>query len=129
GKRSPLYEGPGPRLLLPFTPHETQPQLRHDEAFHFLRDQRPVTRAHLLHTLKVIRKQSYALSNREQDADTTGVSYPIYDHYGQVTAALTVSGLSSRFKDDNLIFIKKRTKKAAKAISIQLGYRGDVFNE
>src|SRR5699024_11251498 len=80
-------------------------------------------------SLKVIRKQGYAFSNGEQDADTTGVSYPIYNHYGQVTAALTVSGLSSRFKDDNLIFIKKRTKKAAKAISIQLGYRGDVFNE
>lgn len=129
GKRSPLYVGSGPRLLLAFMPDERQQQLLHEKEFHFLGNQRPVNRAHLLHTLKVIRKQGYAFSNGEQDADTTGVSYPIYNHYGQVTAALTVSGLSSRFKDDNLIFIKKRTKKAAKAISIQLGYRGDVFNE
>lgn len=77
----------------------------------------------LLEELDDIRKQGYAYSIGEQDPDTTGISYPIYNFKEEVIASLAVSGLSSYYEGDNLVSIKKHTEKTAKEISEELGYR------
>src|SRR5699024_5246418 len=73
--------------------------------------------------LEQIREQGYSYSVGEQDADTTGLSYPILNHHNRAVAALAVSGLSSHFTGENLERIKKQTKETAKKNSQQLGYR------
>lgn len=121
GKSSPLHIGSGPKLLFAFMPAEkqigvignllaTEPLLQEDELF----DQ-----------LQKIRDNGYAYSIGEQDEDTTGISYPIYDFRNHVVASLTVSGLSSHFIGENLAFIKTETQRAAIMISKKLGYIGD----
>lgn len=79
--------------------------------------------------LATIRKEGYAYSIGEQDADTTGISYPLYDYSNQVIAALTISGLSSYFEGDSLETIKKASAHTAESISKELGYRIEYAKE
>ena len=77
----------------------------------------------LLAELENIRKQGYSYSIGQQDAHTTGISYPIYNFKEEVIASLAVSGLSIYYEGDNLTRIKKHAEKTAKEISEELGYR------
>lgn len=124
GKSSPLYLGSGPKMLLSSLPKERQEEILGAEELYFIPDQTPIDKIRLLEELASIQKEGYAYSIGEQDADTTGISYPIYDFYGKMIAALTVSGLSSHFEGDKLTFIKTKTKNTANEISGKLGYRG-----
>ncbi|MEN1969259.1 IclR family transcriptional regulator [Lentibacillus sp. N15] len=127
GKSTPLYMGSGPKLLLAFLPEERQQKVLQAEELHFLGDHQPIDRKSLTMELEKIKQEGYACSIGEQDADTTGISYPVYNHLGVVVAALTVSGLTSHFEGENLAFIKTSTKLSAEAISNKLGYRGEGF--
>lgn len=122
GKNSPLYIGSGPKLLLSFMPKEKQKEILGTEELYFLTEKTPIDKSHLMEELDTIREEGFSYSISEQDADTTGISCPIYDHHGKVIAALTVSGLSNHFEGDNFIQIKKETEKTAREISKKLGF-------
>lgn len=127
GKSSPLYLGSGPKLLLAYLDRTRQEKILDVATSYRPNDKEPIDRQQLLDELDVIRQNSYAYSVGEQDADTTGISYPIYDYRNQVIAALAVSGLSSHFEGANLNQHKAKTKQTAETISRQLGYRGPDF--
>ncbi|MUV38658.1 putative HTH-type transcriptional regulator YagI [Lentibacillus sp. JNUCC-1] len=118
GKTLPLYIGSGPKLLLAYLEEEAQAAIF--EQIHPA-DKRPET---LKKELQQIRRQGYALSISEQDPDTTGLSFPIKNHTGEVVAALAVSGLSSYFEGEGLTDIKEKTRQTAERISAKLGYTG-----
>ncbi|MEC5424184.1 IclR family transcriptional regulator [Virgibacillus sp. C22-A2] len=122
GKSSPLYIGSGPKMLLAFLPKEKQKQILSGPLVPF-NNNKAVKKERLLKELETIREEGYAYSVGEQDADTTGISYPIHDHQNQVIASLAVSGLSSHFKGKSLQRIKSKTEKTAQQISRKLGYR------
>lgn len=122
GKSSPLYIGSGPKLLLAFLAKETQDRILSGE-LKPLRGQKKINRQKLREELETIREKGYAYSIGEQDADTTGISFPIYDYRGQVLASLAVSGLSSYYVGENLKIIKEKSSETARSISLQLGYQ------
>ncbi|OZU87726.1 IclR family transcriptional regulator [Virgibacillus indicus] len=123
GKNSPLYIGSGPKMLLAYLTEMRQAEILDESELTSLNTDKVIDRKELMRELDRIRRDGYAYSIGEQDADTTGISYPIYDIHGQVIAALTVSGFSKHFEGDNLQLIKGKTKQTAKLISEQLGYR------
>ncbi len=120
GKSVPLYIGSGPKLLLAY--------MNDDERATVLRgplttlNNEQIDKQKLVKELNDIREKGYAISVDEQDLNTTGVSYPIYNHQKKMVAALTVSGLSSYFEKDNLQYIKEETENTAEQISRSLGY-------
>ncbi|GEL76547.1 IclR family transcriptional regulator [Tenuibacillus multivorans] len=122
GQSVPLFIGSGPKLLLAYMPEEERLEVLEKHDMYSMTEEKPIDKATLWDELVMIRQKGYALSISEQDLDTTGISFPILDYQGQVLAALTVSGLSSRFEGDNLTFINKETKIAANEISKRLGY-------
>ncbi|SHF83733.1 IclR family transcriptional regulator [Ornithinibacillus halophilus] len=113
GKSSSLLIGSGPKLLLAHLPEEEQAQVI-GEGVDYLK---------LYDELCTIREQGYAYSIGEQDPDTTGISYPIFDFHQHVVGALTVSGLSHYFTGNNLQKIKKETLNTAFEISSKLGFK------
>src|SRR5690625_942083 len=123
GKSTPLYTGSGPKLLLAYLPEQEQEKILARPFTTSLADGREINRDELKQELKKIRKQGYAYSIGEQDIDTTGVSFPIFNYEGKVIASLAISGLSSYYEGDNLEKIKNKSQQAAKNISEQLGYR------
>ncbi|CDQ42041.1 MULTISPECIES: IclR family transcriptional regulator [Virgibacillus] len=121
GKSVPLYIGSGPKLLLAFQTKERQEEIINQSELVAIH--RPIEKERLRVELQQIQAQGYAYSIAEQDEDTTGISYPIYNHQQQVIAALAVSGLTSHFEGDDLEHIKVETKITALDISRRLGYR------
>ncbi|MFD1039975.1 IclR family transcriptional regulator [Virgibacillus byunsanensis] len=124
GKSSPLYIGSGPKMLLATLPKKRQFEILDDTELFKFNDPLPINKEELIRELEGIRQSGYAYSIGEQDADTTGISYPIYNHQNQVIAALAVSGLSSHFEGENLTLLKDKAKQTARTISGELGYRG-----
>ncbi|NBJ70155.1 MULTISPECIES: IclR family transcriptional regulator [Clostridia] len=121
GKSVPLYLGSGPKLLLAYLPEEKQHEIVRQSELRSMH--RLVKQEELLQELRQIRESGFAYSVGEQDEDTTGVSYPIFNHHSHMIAALAISGLSTRFSGENLQRIKEKTKRAADRISKKLGYR------
>ncbi|GGK04048.1 HTH-type transcriptional regulator KipR [Lentibacillus kapialis] len=127
GKNSPLYLGSGPKMLLANMSGARQEEILAESKLHQAVKSGTINKEELLQELRTIYEEGYAYSIGEQDADTTGISYPIYDYSSQVIAALAVSGLSSHFEGDNLELLKMKSKATAEAISRKLGYRGPDF--
>lgn len=123
GKSTPLYIGSGPKLLLAHMPKEKQQKILGAQPLKPYKNNIPIKVEELWDELTTIRKKGYAYSTGEQDLDTTGLSYPIYDFQNEVIASLTVSGLSRYFEGDHLTLIKERTEQTALAISRKLGYQ------
>ncbi|PTY94769.1 IclR family transcriptional regulator [Heyndrickxia sporothermodurans] len=117
GKRSPLYLGSGPKLLLAFLPDKKRKEILDAAAI------RPLNKNQIINEIEEIKRNEFAISYGEQDEGTTGISFPIYDYHRKVIAALAVSGPSYRFEGAHLEMIKEKTKKSAKDISSEMGYR------
>lgn len=123
GKSAPLYAGSGPKLLLAYLPEEKQKEIILLAKTATFPNGKPIQTDQLAKDLDKIKKQGFSWSSGEQDEDTTGISYPIFDFRKEVVAALAVSGLSSHFTGEHLELIKQKTNQTAEAISDKLGYR------
>lgn len=124
GKNAPLHIGSGPKMLLAHL-KEDEKDAVFSETLYCKDGIQKINKEQLLDELKEIKEKGFAYSIGEQDADTTGISYPIFDHQKKVIASLAVSGLSSYYEGENLITIKKHVKQTAEEISEELGYRDE----
>ncbi|WP_085523806.1 IclR family transcriptional regulator [Tuberibacillus sp. Marseille-P3662] len=123
GKRSPLHLGSGPKLLLAMQEDSFIDEYIKALNQNNLWDYHLMNKQEILGELRSINGQGYAISKGEQDPETIGLSYPIYDHTGAVLAALTVSGPAIRFFGERGQSIQKQTDRTAQRISEVLGYR------
>lgn len=123
GRSTPLYVGSGPKMLLAHLPEDEQEELLKAPTLFSLTN-RIIDKRALVKELQEIRKQQFSYSVDEQDADTTGISFPIFNYENKVVAALAISGLSSRFQDEKLELMKRHGSETARRISKQLGYKG-----
>lgn len=121
GKNAPLHIGSGPKMLLAHLTADEKDAV-FSETLYCKDGKEKINKDQLLHELEKIKEKGFAYSIGEQDEDTTGISYPIYDHRGKVIASLAVSGLSSYYEGDNLTNIKRHAKQTAEDISEELGY-------
>lgn len=127
GRSVPLYIGSGPKLLLAFMSADVQLEIMKQAKMTLTRKR--IDKAELQQELEKIRNQGYAVSISEQDADTTGISFPVFDNKGNVIAALAISGLSSRFTGERLEEMKQMGKSCAKGISELLGYQKSLIRD
>ena len=125
GWSAPLYVGSGPKLLLAYASKDKQEKVLKESTLVTFTNQK-VDKDALRKELVEIRKNEYAFSISEQDEDTTGISFPIFNYENKVVAALAVSGLSSRFEGERLQYIIKKGKENARSISKQLGFTGHL---
>ncbi|MFD0959251.1 IclR family transcriptional regulator [Paenibacillus chungangensis] len=73
--------------------------------------------------LESVRQHGYALDDQEIVEGARCVAAPIYNMYGKVEGAVSLSGAMHRFADDKLPAITEQVKQAAAAVSRKLGYR------
>lgn len=124
GRTVPLYIGSGPKMLLAFLPEDERNELLAKADLKTLTN-KPIEKKALLDELGEIRKNYYSVSVAEQDADTTGVSFPIFNFDHEIVACIAVSGLSKRFVGKRLEEMIEKGKAVALQISRKLGYKGD----
>src|SRR5256885_2139570 len=110
------------KALLAFLPGEHR-----DEILPMLTFERTTRRsipnlARLRKELIQVARQGYAMDNQETDLGARCVAAPILDESGKVAAAVSVSGPITRMSRDRIHGYALATKKAARAISAQLGH-------
>lgn len=78
--------------------------------------------------LNKIRSQGFAVNAEEMAEGVRSVAAPVYNHSGDVIAALSIIGPSSRLSLERISRMVNMLKKACLSISVQLGYRSDLLN-
>lgn len=125
----PLYQGASGKLLLSYLPfHERQHLLnlwhgQPDHAHSYFID-RPLDA--IEEECSKIRKRGYSVSRGERIDFAASLAAPIFDHQGAVLGALTISGPSMRFSDENVAGWIPQLTSATGVISQQLGYINTV---
>ena len=122
GRRIPLYAGSAGKVFLAFLPES-----RRDEILASIElipmTRRTITDLDKLKTnLHKVQRQGYAVSKGEWVLEASGVAAPIFDQFGRIAAALTISGPSQRFTEEKIHEIATLVKPAAEEISRELGY-------
>jgi len=77
----------------------------------------------LFDSLENVRRQGYAMDDEEIAQGLKCVAVPIFDKKGQVTAAISISGMTSRMNDKTVKEISRDMLKVSEEISARLGYR------
>jgi DNA-binding IclR family transcriptional regulator len=123
GRKSPLYAGACPRILLSFMPdHEIEDLLNRIELKKISPDTNTDKQV-LWKWIREARKNGYTVSYGELEPDSAAVAVPLRDFSGKVIAGLSLAGATSRFQQDRLEMLVRETKATAKQIMEKLGYK------
>jgi DNA-binding IclR family transcriptional regulator len=81
------------------------------------------SRETLKRELAQVRERGYAIANEELEIGFVVVGAPVFNHEGQVVAAISVGGPSARMTGERLPEIAAKVKESAGRISQKLGFR------
>ncbi len=121
GARTPLHATSTGKVLLAHLPTDQRRALLPDPLPRFT----PHTLTNftaLTQELDAVQARGYAIGNEELREGLAAVAAPIFDHSGQVIAAIAVSGPSYRITAQ-LEPLAEAVQQTARAISAQLGHR------
>lgn len=91
GARLPLHAGASSKVLIAYAEPAVKEMILQDEQF-----QNNVDMASYEQQLLELVELGYATSVEERESGVAAISAPIFDRFGQITAALSVSGPASR---------------------------------
>lgn len=124
GSQKPAYATGSGRAMLAFLPENEVSQLLSSFPFERLTPKTVSSRRSLLASLNEVRKQGVSSVDSGTVAGVLAVAAPIFGANGQVVAAVSAGGPTSRVAD-HLPAVKVAVLDAAEDISRILGYRGD----
>jgi IclR family KDG regulon transcriptional repressor len=123
GRRNPLYSTAIGKVLLAEREEAFVRETLSDIEFIKHTDKTLENTDQLLSELSLAREQHYAEDNEEQEAGLRCIAAPIYDRFGSVIAALSISLPTIRFDEKRLPYYVGLLHRAGKNISEQLGYQ------
>jgi IclR family KDG regulon transcriptional repressor len=123
GRRLPLHAGSAGKVFLAFMPPARRDEILNAHALTQLTPNTIVDRPALLAELDVIRAQGYAVSQGEWILEASGVAVPIFDPFGSVAAALSISGPGQRFTTGKIADYVLEITRVGQQISRLMGYR------
>jgi IclR family transcriptional regulator, KDG regulon repressor len=123
GGTLPLYLGAGPKLLLA---HLTESQFESYLTGPFQRRIGGPSEAQLREQMIEIRRDGHSVSRDDVEEGVTALSVGVRDHLGQITAALSLSGLSSHLPESECPVYLRRLREAAAQASRAMGFRDPV---
>lgn len=121
GGRSPVYATGMGKAILSTYPADAVPALLPSGKWRKLTPKTLSGEAAFLATLEAVRSEGYAVDDEEFLAGLRCVAAPVFDHDGDATFAVSISGLSSRVNPDRIPAIGALVKETAQAISRALG--------
>jgi IclR family acetate operon transcriptional repressor len=78
----------------------------------------------LLQHLALVRERGYALDEEESRIGVRCVGFPVFDRFGTVIAAVSVTGPAFRFTRARIAELEPRVLAMSTRISASLGYLG-----
>ncbi len=125
GRRLPLFAGSAGKVFLAFVSKARSKVMLDSLKLEPLTPRTIAERDALEAEIDKIREQGYAVSYGEWILEASGVAAPIYDQNGDVAAALTISGPTQRFTEENAENYSRMVTRVAHEISREMGYTGD----
>ncbi|WP_087972365.1 IclR family transcriptional regulator [Oceanobacillus rekensis] len=123
GRRSPLYAGSAPKLLLAKMDDISLHNYLSVVAFEKITKNTIKSFEDLKIEIQKIRKNGYSISRAEHFKDTMGFSFPIYDSNGNTIAALGVSIPLTDYSEEREKVILENIRMSAQNFSLELGYK------
>lgn len=122
GSRWPIHAVSTGQALLAFMPPEQAAAILPSTL-------RPVTastitdRSTLLAELAAVRARGYSVADESLEVGLVAIAAPVFNHDGQVVAAVSIAGPKVRITPECLPEIAERVRLAAERVSAQIGYR------
>jgi len=79
--------------------------------------------------LDMVRKQGFAIDDEESSPGCRCIAAPIRDHRGEVIAALSITGPSTRITPERFNQLVELVKRAADKISTGLGFNSEILSK
>ena len=122
GQRAPIYCTALGKVLLAFQPEEEQSRIIHKIRLIPLTPNTITSKQKLMEELKAIKKRGYSLDHREIEQEVECIGAPIWNHLGNVIAALSITGPQKKIDTPQEKHFVTEVVKAAALISSKLGY-------
>ncbi|MEC5423250.1 IclR family transcriptional regulator [Virgibacillus sp. C22-A2] len=123
GRRSPLYAGSAPKLLLASMDDQSLEDYLSNLEIKKITTNTIDNIEDLKNEIQEIRARGYSFSRAEHFRDTIGFSYPIYNYNGETVAALGISIPVTDYSKKHEKLILEKLKITAQNIWKDLGYR------
>ena len=124
GRRSPAHGSAIGTVLLAHLPDPAQKALLARPSFPAVTRRTLVRPDQVLRELRAVRQRGYAIDDEEIYPGVRCVGAPVRDHSGEVVAAVSASGPTTRLPREHFPRIAAEVLKAADEISKRLGYTG-----
>lgn len=126
GSKVPFHATAIGKAIAATLPEEQVRELVKNHGLPPLTERTITDKAVLQRELQNIRQQGYALDDEESVLGARCIAAPIFNMFGNVTGAISLSGAKHRFTEDNLSKMAEDVKQAAKHISAKLGNVSDA---
>jgi DNA-binding IclR family transcriptional regulator len=126
GQRAPLYCTALGKVLLAFQPEDELSRIIDRIKFKSFTKKTITSKSELIKELKEIRKQGYALDQREYEEDVECIAAPIRDHLGNAIAAMSISGPKRKINTPLEKQFSSQVMKAVVLISSKMGYMENI---
>jgi len=123
GKRLPLYCTAVGKILLSGLDPDILEQVINSLDLAPRTDKTITCKEKLKESVRLARRQGFALDNEELEYGLRCIAAPIINHQGQIVAACSISGNPGRISDEQLKNLIADVRKTALNISINMGYK------
>jgi DNA-binding IclR family transcriptional regulator len=124
GETFELHAGASGKVLLAYSPEKFRNKVL-NKKLAAMTPSTIVERDRLEEEFESIRKRGYASSIGEVVPEVAGISAPVFNHTGEIFAALTVAGPIQRFAGERFQQMCRQLIASAQQLSLLLGYTAD----
>lgn len=128
GGRLPLHAGAASRALLAFAPQSDWEEYwrRGNPKLTSFTDRTPITKRALFDELETTRTTGVAVSDEDVTIGIAAIGAPVFDHHGEVCAALSVGGISAKILGSGRKATEAQIRDGAAEISHAMGFREEA---
>jgi DNA-binding IclR family transcriptional regulator len=112
------------KVLIAFLPNDELDYLLRTKAFARHNSRTIISRSALRRELMLVKQAGYALDDEEDEPGVCCIGAPVFDENGNAVVAISVAGTTSQIGADRVPILARQVKRAARGISLRLGYVG-----
>ncbi|KUO76908.1 MAG: IclR family transcriptional regulator [Clostridia bacterium BRH_c25] len=122
GKRSPMYCTSVGKAILAYLPVQEVEEVWNISKVEKLTKYTITNFEDLKRELNMVKEKGYAIDNEENEMGVRCVGAPIFNRFGEIEGAISISGPAIRITDEKLETMANEVIKHANLISMELGY-------
>lgn len=123
GKRAPVHCTSVGKVILAHLPEEQVEEIIEKKGLAAHTEKTITDQNMFLAELQKVRKQGFGVEIEENEEGITCIAAPIFDHKGDITAAVSISGPSTRMNDRRLQELMPSIVETGHTISARLGFQ------